>query len=135
MGNPEVGASLLCTDQCSEHFQVLGGEKLLNYESFCSFRGTSVASFGIDAINQYGCWCNFDERLTEGAGEPQNEYDSICKKFQLCLRCTSIDAKIGDYSCDPKTDVYQTDVDCSASNAGNVCGESLCSCDQDFKTR
>merc|ERR1711953_848297 len=35
--NPEVGASLLCTDQCSEHFQVLGGEKLLNYESFCSF--------------------------------------------------------------------------------------------------
>ena len=144
--NPELGADLLCTEQCSDHFQFLGGEKLVNYESFCGFRsncppGGCVSSFNIDAIKQYGCWCNFDDRLTEGVGEPQNEYDSICRNFQLCLRCTRIDGEIGGYSCDPKTDTYEANgnsvfsIDCSAANAGDLCGESLCSCNQNFLQR
>jgi len=144
--NPELGSDLLCTEQCFDHFETLGGEKLINYESFCGFRsncppGGCVSSFNIDKIKQYGCWCNFDDRLTEGSGEPINEYDSVCRNFQLCLRCTRIDAKNGDYSCDPKTDTYGAEgnsafsIDCSAANAGNLCGESLCSCNQNFLQR
>jgi len=146
--NPDLGADFLCTSQCDAHFNFMGGEKLDNYNGFCGFKSQShcppggcVSAFGLDKIWQYGCWCNFDDNLTDGVGEPQNIYDSICRKFQLCLRCARMDGVTEGYGCDPKTDDYNMvgnpffQTDCSTPNPGDLCGESLCSCNVNFIQR
>lgn len=144
--NPELGAELLCTSSCDAYFQDIGDERFENYNMFCDgFRmgaacppGGCVSSFEIDYIKDYGCWCNFDDHLMEGAGEAVNEYDAICKDLQLCLRCAKIDGDTDGYSCNPKTHAWDVEgngffgLDCSSANAGDLCAESLCSCNTNF---
>ena len=146
--NPDLGSEYLCTERCHSYFEIQGGEKFDNYSAFCGFKSTShcppggcQSAFNIDKIKNYGCWCNFDNSLMEGTGEPQNVYDSICRKLQLCLRCAKMDGSNEGYGCDPKTDTYNLlgnsgfNTDCSANNQNDLCGESLCSCNIVFIQR
>lgn len=94
----------------------------------------------LSGIWGYGCWCNFGESLTEGVGKPVSEYDEICKKMQLCLRCARIDAKQAGNKCDPKSVYYEVDfgwmqsnqailADCTKNNPNNFCAQHVCSCE------
>jgi len=144
--NPELGTDLLCTSDCSDHFERIGGEKYDNYQGFCGLKsncppGGCVSSFNIDHIKNYGCWCNFEDNLMDGAADPVNIYDSICRKFQLCLRCAKIDGETEGYGCNPKTVTWSShgdpffNTDCSNGNPGDLCGESVCSCNVNFIQR
>jgi len=143
--HPELGADFLCNDDCSAHFEDIGGEKYENYQGFCGLKslcppGGCVSMFNIDRIDGYGCWCNFEENLMEGSANPVNVYDSLCRKFQLCLRCAKIDGKNEGYGCNPKTESWlgkgdqSFSTDCSSHNGG-LCGESVCSCAVNFIQR
>ena len=101
--------------------------------------GGCTAEWDLSGINGYGCWCNFGDNLMKGEGSTVNELDSICRKYQLCLRCAKYDGKNSENSCDPKTDTYnsvhtQQGVNCTAANPDNDCGTHLCSCNFQFYT-
>lgn len=141
--NPDHGAGLLCTQECSSHFQNIGGEKYDNYQGFCGLRsfcppGGCVSVFNIDDIRNYGCWCNFDENLMEGTAHAVNVFDSICRKLQLCLRCAKIDGFNLGNECDPRAlsslgeGSQPFTSDCTESYGGDVCKESVCSCHANF---
>lgn len=164
----ETGQAYLCTGTCHEVFFDPGNESnnfdIAAYDDFCPSvdmeragkkKGKGKANgqpghcppggcssfWDLSGIWQYGCWCNFDEYLTEGSGQPVNVYDDICKSFQLCLRCARWDGKQENYACDPTLDPYNVvgfsnfKADCSAANPGDLCGESLCSCNVNFLQR
>ena len=59
--------------------------------------GNCMVSMGLQQIWGYGCWCNFDDNLTEGGGTPVNTFDEICRDFTLCLRCAKYDGKVLSY--------------------------------------
>lgn len=94
----------------------------------------------LSGIWGYGCWCNFGYNLLEGQGRPVNEYDEICKKMQLCLRCAKIDGVEDNYKCNPKTQDYNADFgwmpkneailsDCTTNNENDVCAQHVCTCE------
>jgi len=58
------------------------------------------ASEMIDAINEYGCWCYFQENGS-GRGPPANEVDSQCKKLQDGYTCIILDAEAEGDECTP----------------------------------
>ena len=98
--------------------------------------GNCMVSMGLQQIWGYGCWCNFDENLTEGGGTPVNTFDEICRDYTLCLRCAKYDGKVSDYGCDPKTQDYAVQhegiqgLNCTLSNPDDICAQSVCSCEQ-----
>lgn len=146
---PLTGQEQICNDDAytilKEGFDSFHEKR---YSRFCDEArashcppGGCRGSFSIHGIMQYGCWCNFRDNLMDGSGQPVNLYDSICKKFQLCLRCARWDGRQENYSCNPKTDTYNAigrsdfRMDCSRANPGDLCGESLCSCNTSFLQR
>ena len=52
--------------------------------------GGSLASFG-QSLNtpDFGCWCNSPTRTSVLRGTPLDEFDSLCKKFHGCLKCSN----------------------------------------------
>ena len=102
----------------------------------CPPGGCSVP-LDMDQIWNYGCWCNFDDNLTEGKGMPVDEFDKICQKMQLCLRCAEFDNE----NCFSKNTSYtagmslqETDLvaDCNSQNEGKLCETHLCACEGQF---
>lgn len=97
--------------------------------------GNCQVPFSLQAIWQYGCWCNFGASLMEGRGQPANTFDSICRDFQLCLRCARFDGKNEGYECDPVTQEYNMqggpDFNSRCSGAdNNLCATHVCTCEQ-----
>ena len=60
--------------------------------SYCP-PGGCVVLFDLSKIMGYGCWCNFQDDLSVGSGEPVDKYDELCRSFQLCMRCARWDGK------------------------------------------
>ena len=93
---------------------------------------TCTKPWDFGKIWQYGCWCNFDDRLMKGAGKPVDEFDSICQKFQQCLRCSKIDAFHNGTECDAREhdfspkDKKMTWVHICDNK--NSCNKHICSC-------
>merc|ERR1711879_322001 len=94
-------------------------------------------AWDLSGIWGYGCWCNLDSdngELTTGTGLPVNEFDQVCQKLQLCLRCARFDNK----GCDPNVESYNSKVGpdflnrCSEANPNDGCGTSLCTCHTQF---
>ena len=89
-------------------------------------------------IWNYGCWCNFDDKLTEGKGLAVDDYDSACQKMQLCLRCAEMDSNV----CFAQNTSYTAEInlftptdliaDCQSQNAGDSCKTHLCACQTQF---
>lgn len=102
--------------------------------------GSCQVPITLSGIWGYGCWCNFGYNLLEGQGKPVNEYDNICKKMQMCLRCSRLDGKTDGHHCNPKTQNYNADfgwmpgneailADCTLNNPEDVCAQHVCSCE------
>lgn len=94
----------------------------------------------LQALNPYGCWCNFDLIPGMYVGEPQNEFDSACKTLQEGYRCIGIDEG---QECSDNAEKYMTTpkymrmhskdqlIDglhnyCDRMNKDNTCGYNLC---------
>lgn len=42
-------------------------------------------------VNEYGCWCYFEDSVGQGAGEPQDRLDEICKTLHNGYECIIMD--------------------------------------------
>lgn len=67
-----------------------------------------VSSF-IEAIDQYGCWCYFQDDHGKGRGPAANEVDAQCQKLHQGYECILIDAaEENDPECIPWDEPYQS---------------------------
>ena len=95
-----------------------------------------IVPTGLQGIWQYGCWCNFGDRLMEGAHHPINEHDDLCRSMQLCMRCAKMDARNEGRSCDPKTQDFvaafafgdQSLVSACTAYNPDICARDVCTC-------
>ena len=74
----------------------------------------------IDSINEYGCWCYFQNDHGKGRGSPVNEVDAQCKILQDGYACILMDAEDeGEDSCTPWDVKYN-----SASGLGMLASDT-----------
>lgn len=45
----------------------------------------------LQALSNYGCWCNFDDTTTPYGGEPVDNFDRACQMLQQGYRCIKLD--------------------------------------------
>merc|ERR1711937_886320 len=63
----------------------------------------------LEPIDQYGCWCYFQEDHGKGRGIPVNEIDEKCKILHNGYTCILMDAELaGDDDCVPWDIPYQS---------------------------
>ena len=86
----------------------------------------------------YGCWCQLVQNRLNGVGEPVDEFDAICKKYQACSRCTAVDNE-GELTaqgevCSWSTARYEISFDgdssrffCDPKTTKSTCGQNQCS--------
>lgn len=69
-----------------------------------AFQG--LFSLWLQTINEYGCWCYFDELHGKGKAEPVNDLDAYCKSLHEGYECILLDAETASQSCTPWTQIY-----------------------------
>lgn len=96
----------------------------------------------MDRLQEYGCWCYFDDLHGLGKGPTQNGYDEACKALHQGITCAAMDFP----ECDANSQVYDAKirpdpetpgnvvVDCEAFNAGDECAISTCYLESHFIT-
>jgi len=89
----------------------------------------------IDNLNEYGCWCYFDDDHGRGKAQPADGIDSVCKVLHDGYDCAMLDAENDGTSCTPWEVAYQAAVggstqtiaeECADKNASNKCAEHAC---------
>merc|ERR1711997_109664 len=43
----------------------------------------SIMDISFQNLNNYGCWCYFDDDVGNGKGLPRDEIDEFCRNFRL----------------------------------------------------
>ena len=108
--------------------------------SFDRNLGNGDVHINLKGVWDYGCYCNFGDKLTQGKGAPVSQEDALCRSMQLCLRCAELDAaERGEY-CDTKTTNYTSTLgqggssrpaiknNCESQNE-NLCQVHTCICE------
>ena len=86
----------------------------------------------LQALNPYGCWCNFDLIPGPYVGEPVNEFDAACKKLHEGYRCIGID---NGQQCADSAESYMLKPKYMRSNSKDQLIDSLYSyCDKMYPT-
>jgi len=62
--------------------------------------GSAMMSPTLALIENYGCWCYFQENHGKGAGEAQNGVDGHCQSLHHGYTCVKIDAEFEGEKCD-----------------------------------
>jgi hypothetical protein len=74
------------------------------------------------AINEYGCWCYFEEDHGKGKSQPLNEIDSYCKILHEGYDCAMMDAEeAGEPECEPWEVTYVTQTTSDIDTLIQVC--------------
>lgn len=98
----------------------------------------------VEMMLSYGCYCQLLTTRRIGLGEPVDEFDAICQKYQQCTQCVKfdqtgkdIDNGDGPTECNWGNGRYEISfvqgserVDCT-SNKGD-CAVDLCTCDEEL---
>ena len=76
-----------------------------------------------DKLNEYACWCYFEENHGRGHGKPVNGIDHFCKKLHDGYDCCMMDfeAATGNDSCVPWEVQYLPGTGTGESNLNFVC--------------
>ena len=89
----------------------------------------------ISGLQNYGCWCYFDENHGLGKSQPVDDIDNYCKQLHNNYECTIMDG-CGDpwtivYNAAP---LYMSDVAtvCQNLNDGNDCAIKVCTIESKF---
>ena len=53
---------------------------------------TEIMGSTMDQINNYGCWCYFEEQHGQGKGQPVNDVDEYCKQLHQGYDCAKLDS-------------------------------------------
>ena len=78
-------------------------------------------------INEYGCWCYFQNDHHKGKGQPTDGIDSLCKRLHDGYTCAMIDAQAMGDTCVPWEVTYQ-----SATGAGLAINMDIIRSEFDF---
>lgn len=62
-------------------------------------------------LQEYGCWCFFNDKHGQGRGAPVDVFDSHCMKYHHAVSCAKLEIE----QCDP----YSTDYSITANQSGN----------------
>jgi len=90
-----IAASLITVDASLKSMQ-RGYEALIKQTQKSGDR--SIIRTSIANVNQYGCWCYFDDLVGNGKGEPVDLIDAECRNLHRGYEC--IVADVGE-SCEP----------------------------------
>lgn len=71
-------------------------------------------SYMLNNLQEYGCWCFFDEKHGRGRGSPVDAFDTHCMKYHHAVSC----AKREIASCDPYDTTYS--VTAKQDGGGNI---------------
>lgn len=84
----------------------------------------------LNNLQEYGCWCFFDNQHGQGRGQPVDVFDNHCMRYHHAVSC----AKLEIDSCDPYSTSYgittkqdgdgRITYDCESGN--NACQEATC---------
>ena len=85
----------------------------------------------------YGCWCGMLRERVKGQGEPVDELDQFCRKYQRCSKCVKHDNRglltQENKECDWENARYEISfnatsmrLDCSESASDGACGVNQC---------
>lgn len=97
--------------------------------------------FDLSAVNNYGCWCNFDGHAGTGRGDPVDAMDALCESLQKCYRCTIMDSAAEGDTCSPWSEEYVVNADwadqsivkqCEMGNPTDNCAFHTCCCETYF---
>lgn len=91
-------------------------------------------------INEYACWCYFDEYFGAGKGQPMDGLDESCKTMAEGYQCAMMDAEEEGMTCIPwevdytAADFLADDINqgCIQNNPGNKCAQRACSIEGSF---
>lgn len=93
---------------------------------------SSVLGTTFDELNQYGCWCYFEDDHGMGHGQTLDDFDAMCKVLANGYDCIRMD---NGASCVPWETTYQSGIStgidnlqttCAAGNAGDDCAINSC---------
>jgi hypothetical protein len=95
----------------------------------------------IDQLNEYGCWCYFDEDHGRGKGNPIDAIDEMCKVLADGYECAMRDAEDEGTTCIPWEVDYTSAVggtgltiaeECAQSNVDSNCAARACTVEGSF---
>lgn len=106
---------------------------------------TVVGDDAFANIDQYGCWCYFDEDHGAGKGSPVDGLDRVCKTLSHCYDCAILDIinDTGADTCVPYEVSYLSGAGfgidgiqftCETNNA-DACAQYACMCEGIFVFR
>merc|ERR1711944_284283 len=57
----------------------------------------TITQADMDLINEYGCWCYFQDGYGQGRSKPLDEIDTLCKRLHDGYTCAIMDSRdLGD---------------------------------------
>lgn len=94
-------------------------------------------------LNNYGCWCYFEENHGKGRGKPRDELDKYCKQLQQGYTCIIMDQEAAGDPCVPWEipynsssgiagilpmidDIANLEKECNEKNEENSCARKTC---------
>jgi len=102
----------------------------------------TIAASDMSLINEYGCWCYFENDHYKGRSTPVDDLDQLCKQLHDGYSCAMIDSKdLGQGECVPWEVVYNSAVgsglsltmdmdtintECEAQNPTQNCAQFAC---------
>merc|ERR1711981_97257 len=106
---------------------------------------TSLMGATLNLIDQYGCWCYFEENHGKGKSQAVNDVDSFCKLLHEGYDCAMMDADEAGETCIPWEVDYNTGTSnldtlvetCTEKNLGQAeeaCATRACIVEQYFIT-
>lgn len=71
----------------------------------------AITASDMALVNEYGCWCYFQDDHHKGRGQPVDALDHLCKQLHDGYTCAMHDARqSGDFSCVPWNIFYNSAV-------------------------
>jgi len=102
----------------------------------------TITQTDMDQVNQYGCWCYFQNDYGAGRGKPVDEIDMLCKRLHDGYQCAIMDsANLVTGECIPWEVSYESAVgsgmlvdmdiatirsECDIQNPSNGCANWVC---------
>lgn len=81
-----------------------------------SSRSINGVQLQMDSLQEYGCWCYFDELHGMGRGSAVNGYDAACQALHQGITCANMDYE----GCDANTQMYDSRVRQDKSSPGGL---------------
>ena len=108
--------------QANANFQAMKHMKdyFVEHNSLPQEAERTITQSDMDLINEYGCWCYFQNDHGHGRGAPVDEIDMLCKKLHDGYTCAIMDSAAQNDECVPWEIEYE-----SALGSGMVLGMSL----------